>query len=416
MTQTAATAEPTHDQIDSLDELRHALDNHAHANVELGRYLLQHALITPAQLEKALASKALSPDRRLGEILVEQCALTIETLTNALSHVMGVPSVHLAHLEIDRTVIHRLSPDLVHRHHVIPVMLHHQGLVVACATLPDHAALQELSFQAGTFIFPVLASLEDIQAAIFLHYDTFAEDLAAADSMVRLAPDENYQQLWRDAEYLAKQAPIVRLVNSFVNEAIRLKASDVHLRPAADHFDLYYRIDGTLIRMKRLPHKLLPSVVSRIKILSNLNITERRLPQDGHIKTSFMTQQVDIRVSIIPTSHGESVVLRILNKQVGLRDVHNIGFSPDDEQRFLDLIHRSNGMVLVTGPTGSGKTTTLYSALQEIHDDSINVVTVEDPVEYELPGMTQIQLLDQIGFGFPADPAPRSCVMILMSS
>jgi type IV pilus assembly protein PilB len=173
------------------------------------------------------------------------------------------------------------------------------------------------------------------------------------------------------------------------------------LRPAADFFDLYYRIDGTLIRMKRLPHKLLPSVVSRIKILSNLNITERRLPQDGHIKTSFMTQQVDIRVSIIPTSHGESVVLRILNKQVGLRDVHSIGFSPDDEQRFLDLIHRSNGMLLVTGPTGSGKTTTLYSALQEIHDDSINVVTVEDPVEYELPGMTQIQLLDQIGFGFP---------------
>lgn len=314
---------------------------------------------------------------------------------------MGVPSVRLAHLDIDRHVVHRLSPELVHRHHVMPVMLHHQGLVVACATLPDHAALQELSFQAGTFIFPVLASLEDIQAAIFLHYDTFAEDLAAADSMVRLAPDENYQQLWRDAEYLAKQAPIVRLVNSFVNEAIRRQASDVHLRPAADHFDLFYRIDGTLIRMKQLPHKLLPSVVSRIKILSNLNITERRLPQDGHMKVSFMTQQVDIRVSIIPTSHGESVVLRILNKQVGLRDVHSIGFSPDDEQRFLDLINRSNGMLLVTGPTGSGKTTTLYAALQEIHDDSINVVTVEDPVEYELPGMTQIQLLDQIGFGFP---------------
>jgi type II secretory ATPase GspE/PulE/Tfp pilus assembly ATPase PilB-like protein len=129
-------------------------------------------------------------------------------------------------------------------------MLHHEGLVVACASLPNNAALQELSFHAGTFIFPALASQEDIQAAIFLHYDTFAEDLAAADSMVRNAPDQDYQQLWRDAEYQAKQAPIVRLVGAFINEAIRRHASDVHLRPSADHFDIYYRIDGTLVCMK----------------------------------------------------------------------------------------------------------------------------------------------------------------------
>lgn len=397
------TAAPTHltDLIDSNAALQQALDSHPNSGMALGRYLLQHAHVTPAQLEQALAVKdASASDRRLGEILVEQKVLSPEALTMAFSHLMGVPTVRLAHLEIDRHVIPRFSPELVHRHHVVPIMLHRQGLVVACLTLPNQAILQELSFQAGTFIFPVLASQADIQAATFQYYDTFAEDLAAADSMVRLSPDDNYQQLWRDAEYQAKQAPIVRLVNSFLNEAIRRQASDIHLRPTADHFDVYYRIDGTLIRVKQLPHKLLPSVVSRIKILSNLNITERRLPQDGHMKTSFMEQLVDIRVSIIPTGHGESVVLRILNKQVGLRDVHNIGFSPDDEQRFLDLIHRSNGMLLVTGPTGSGKTTTLYAALQEIYDDSISIITVEDPVEYELPGMTQIQLQDQIGFGF----------------
>jgi hypothetical protein len=215
MTQTAATAEPTHDQIDSLDELRHALDNHAHANVELGRYLLQHALITPAQLEKALASKALSPDRRLGEILVEQCALTIETLTNALSHVMGVPSVHLAHLEIDRTVIHRLSPDLVHRHHVIPIMLHHQGLVLACATLPDGSG------PAGT----VVPSRHLHLPGAGRRWTTFTRPSSCTTTRLQkisrpptawcASPsDDNYQQLWRDAEYLAKQAPIVRLVNS----------------------------------------------------------------------------------------------------------------------------------------------------------------------------------------------------------
>lgn len=387
--------------IDSVAALRHALDEHPHSSTELGRYLLQRGLITTAQLEKALARQSGAPGQRLGDLLVDDHALSREALSMALSELMGVPNVRLAHLDIDRQVVHRLSADLVHKHRVMPVMLHHDGLVVACATLPDHDTLQELSFQAGTFIFPVLASLEDIQAAIFLHYDTFAEDLAAADSMVRLTGNEDYQQLWRDAEYLAKQAPIVRLVNSVIQDAIRRHASDVHLRPSADHFEIFYRIDGTLIPVKQLPHKLLPPVVSRIKILSTLNITERRLPQDGHMKATFMQQQIDIRVSIIPTSHGESVVLRILNKQVGLRDVHSIGFSPDDEQRFLDLVHRSNGMLLVTGPTGSGKTTTLYAALQEIHDNSINVVTVEDPVEYELPGMTQIQLLDQIGFGFP---------------
>lgn len=387
--------------IDSLAGLRNTLDGHPHSGVALGRFLLQQDLITPAQLEAALARQDKATGQRLGDILVADRALTREALSMALSELMGVPNVHLAHLDIDRQVVHRLSSDLVHKHRVMPVMLHHDGLVLACATLPDHDALQELSFQAGTFIFPVLASLEDIQAAIFLHYDTFAEDLAAADNMVRLTGNEDYQQLWRDAEYLAKQAPIVRLVNSVIQEAIRRHTSDVHLRPSADHFDIHYRIDGSLIPVKQLPHKLLPSVVSRIKILSTLDITERRLPQDGHMKVTFMQQQIDIRVSIIPTSHGESVVLRILNKQVGLRDVHSIGFSADDEQRFLDLVHRSNGMLLVTGPTGSGKTTTLYAALQEIHEDNINVVTVEDPVEYELAGMTQIQLLDQIGFGFP---------------
>ncbi len=387
--------------IKAIDELHTALDESSQSSVELGRYLLQHQQLTPAQLESALAIKTTNPDRRLGEILVAQKALSPEALSMALSQLMGVPSVRLASLELDHRAIHLLSPELARRHHVIPIMLHHEGLVIACTSLPNNAALQELSFHAGTFIFPVLASQEDIQAAIFLHYDTFAEDLAAADSMVRNAPDQDYQQIWRDAEYQAKQAPIVRLVGAFINEAIRRHASDVHLRPSAEHFDIYYRIDGTLVRMKQLPHKLLPSVVSRIKILSNLNITERRLPQDGHMKAGFLGQDVDIRVSIIPTSHGESVVLRILNKQVGLRDVRSIGFSPDDEQRFLDLIHRSNGMLLVTGPTGSGKTTTLYAALQEVHDDTVNVVTVEDPVEYELTGMTQIQLLDQIGFGFP---------------
>jgi type IV pilus assembly protein PilB len=387
--------------IDSLDALHHALDTAHLPALTLEDYLLQQALVTPAQLQAAQQVKATQPQKRLGDILVAQKALRPEALTRALRHLIGIPAVRLATLTLERMAVNRLSPDLAHRHHVIPVMFHHDGLVVACTELPPPDVLQEISFQAGTFVFLVQASLEDIQAAIFQHYDTFAEDLAAADSLVSRTSPDDYQRLWRDAEFLAKQAPVVRLVNSFILEGIRRHASDVHLRPAAGHVDLFYRLDGTLVRVKRLPHHLLPALVSRLKILAQLDITERRVPQDGHMKTHYLGQEIDLRISIIPTSHGESVVLRILNKQVGLRDVHGIGFTADDEERFRDLICRSNGMLLVTGPTGSGKTTTLYAALQDIRSESINVVTVEDPIEYELEGMTQIQLLEAVGFGFP---------------
>jgi type IV pilus assembly protein PilB len=388
--------------VSTTEELRDALDFRHLTATTLGHYLLQQGQITQDDLDAALLAKAQAPQRRLGEILVERKLLEPHMLTQALSHLLGIPTVHLASLAIEHAAVERLSDKLAHRHHVMPVMMHHNALVLACSQLPDQSALQEIAFQAGTYVMLVLASREDILAAIFLHYDTFTEDLAAAENLIPRNPDhEDNQEKWQDVEYLAKQVPIVRLVGSLINEAIRRRASDIHLHPGTDHVDLLYRMDGTLVPIKQLPKRLLMPVVSRIKILSSLDITERRTPQDGHLKIPYMDQNVDVRVSIIPTSHGESVVLRILNKRVGLRDVHTIGFSAADEERFLDLIHRSSGMLLITGPTGSGKTTTLYAALQEIRHESINVVTVEDPVEYELEGMTQIQLLEQIGFGFP---------------
>lgn len=392
---------PTH-AISSLEDLRSYLEEaQHHFHGHLGQYLLKHGLITEDKLEAALAQKSAQPQRRLGEILTDMQAIKKEDLQAALNTLMGIPFIRLSQFDLEHSAIKQISPELAHKHHVVPITMFMDGLVIACSSIPDNQALQEISFNAGVHLHPVLASLEDIQAAIFLHYDTFADDVAEAETIIKYSNDEEEQRTWREAEYLAKQAPIVRLVNSFIYDGIRRHASDIHIRPAEGYFDVLYRIDGTLVPIKRLQSKLLPPVVSRIKILSTLNIAERRVPQDGHMQASFMGRHIDLRISIIPTSHGESVVVRILNKQYGLRTISEIGFSADDEQKFRDLISRSNGMLLVTGPTGSGKTTTLYAALQEIRKEQVNIITVEDPIEYELEGMTQIHLLEQAGFTFP---------------
>ncbi len=200
---------------------------------------------------------------------------------------------------------------------------------------------------------------------------------------------------------MAKQAPLVQLINSIILDAINQRASDIHIRPNETTFELLYRIDGSLLSIRQFKSSLLPAVVSRIKILSSLNIAEHRLAQDGRIRIKDKSQAVDLRVSIIPVQYGESIVIRILNKKEGLRSINEIGFKPNDKEKFVDLIKRSYGIILVTGPTGSGKSTTLYAALQEVEKDRVNVITVEDPIEYELFNARQIQINPAINFGFP---------------
>jgi type IV pilus assembly protein PilB len=190
-------------------------------------------------------------------------------------------------------------------------------------------------------------------------------------------------------------------VDSVLQTAIMRNASDIHIRPEATHFDLLYRIDGAMQKLKEYPKTLLPAVVGRIKILSRLNIAERRLPQDGRITYHQDQNKIDLRISIIPVQYGESIVIRVLNKSQGLRTIKQIGFQENDEAKFQDLLDRSHGIVLVTGPTGSGKTTTLYAALHEVVKNNVNVITVEDPIEYELAGTRQIQLISAINFSFP---------------
>ena len=367
--------------------------------IPLGQILCDLGLISKSTLEHALKLQAMQPERRLGDILSGLGLVAPETLEFALDLLRGVPHVAVDKIEPEAGALQRLSPELITRYHALPLSFYHNKLLLACASLPDHDTLAELKFATQTQVMIALADPQELNAAINRHLEPLWREVHA--SKLQMAETEEESTLWREAERLAQQQPIVQLIDSFLLDAIHRQASDIHLRPALDHFDLLYRIDGSLIHIRRIERSLLLPVVSRIKIIARLNIAERRLPQDGHARMLDAGNVIDLRVSVVPTQHNESVVIRILNKKKGLRSVHEIGFSTQDEAIFRDLISRSNGLLLATGPTGSGKTTTLYAALQEVLKQEVNVVTVEDPVEYDLDRVRQLQLTEAINFGFP---------------
>ena len=241
----------------------------------------------------------------------------------------------------------------------------------------------------------------EIDQAIHRWYPEMADEMELETLEQNAAELVDEQRIWNNADQLAQKAPLVRLVDSIISDAVHQRASDIHFRPSEKYFDLLFRIDGTLINIRQFKIGLMPAVVSRIKILSRLNIAEHRLPQDGRIKIKDEGNNIDLRISIIPMQFGESIVIRVLNKNEGLRSIDKIGFAARDLELFHELIKRSYGIILVTGPTGSGKSTTLYAALQEVSRENLNVITVEDPIEYELTNARQIQLEQHINFGFP---------------
>lgn len=382
-------------------ELEQLLRERAHDPVTLGQLLLREHVISADTLRTALLRQHNAPTKKLGEILSEMGALTASQAEDATTATLELPIVRLAEFDFDPHAIMLFPAEQAQKHHLIPLMFHNNMLVLAVHALPDSQTRELLSFTVERPILFVLSTREDIDRAIARNYYVLSETQALA-SLEQTTPEQTERQLmWQEADLLAQQQPLVKLVHSILTEAIHQRASDIHVRPGENGFEVLYRIDGTLIAIRELPKSLLPAVVSRIKILSRLNIAEHRLPQDGRIRYQDDKNQVDMRVSIIPVQHGESVVIRLLNKSIGLRSVHEIGFGPADQARFLDLIKRSYGIILVTGPTGSGKSTTLYAALQEVEKENINVITVEDPIEYDLPKTRQIQVLPIIDFGFP---------------
>ena len=373
----------------------------------LGELLLRDQIISPEQLQRAQEESRKSGDR-LGNALIKTGAIPEEDLTQFLSKQYGVPAVNLAEFDIDSEVIALVPKDVALRHRVVPVNRAGSSLIVAIADPSNILAIDDLKFVTGYNIEAVVASDVGISEAIERYYNKKAElDITKVMNELQDAVDVEASAEGEinlsDLERAAEDAPVVKLCNHLLLSAIQQGASDIHVEPYEKSYRVRFRIDGVLHEEMSPPVKLKAALSSRLKIMAHLDIAERRLPQDGRIKLKVgEDKEMDFRVSVLPTLFGEKIVLRLLDKSNLQLDMTKLGFEPDQLADFKTAIECPYGMVLVTGPTGSGKTTTLYSALSELNTLTDNICTAEDPVEYNLPGINQVQMHEDIGLNFAA--------------
>jgi type IV pilus assembly protein PilB len=379
----------------------------------LGDLLVKSGKITQAQLQEALT---LQKDQggRLGTNLVKLGHLTDRQLVETLSQQFKVPSVELNGMDVDEAVVKIIPADIARKYTIFPVTKAGATVTVAMTDPTNVFAMDDVKFMTGYKVEPVVASETSIRAAIDRYYGSthaielkkVMEDLSEETSGDLEVLDEEEDLDLATLEEESEQAPVVKLVNIVLTDAIKRGASDIHIEPYEKDYRVRYRIDGILYEMMRPPLKLKEAITSRVKIMAKLDIAEKRLPQDGRIKiktkVSGRSKDLDFRVSVLPTLFGEKIVMRLLDKDKLMLDMTKLGFEPDSLRRFEQAILKPYGMVLVTGPTGSGKTNTLYSALQRINTPEVNIMTAEDPVEFNLMGINQVQMKEQIGLNFAA--------------
>jgi type IV pilus assembly protein PilB len=381
--------------------------------LKLGELLLKAQLINQQQLTKALDEQKNSGGK-LGEILQRLGFVTEDDIIECLSHQFGVPSINLRHFEIDPNVAKIIPVDLARKYNVIPVNKTGATLTLAMTDPTNIFAMDEITFMTGYRVEPVVASEEAIRERIDRNFGSsrelelkkVMEDLTTVDeAALELMEEDEEVDVGKLAEE-SQEAPVVRLVNIMLTDAIKRGASDIHVEPYEKSFRVRYRIDGLLREVMNPPQRLKDAIISRIKVLAKLDIAEKRLPQDGRIRLKARIEgrmrELDFRVSVLPTMHGEKVVLRLLDKEQLRLDMTKLGFEKSSLKKFEDNILKPYGMVLVTGPTGSGKTNTLYSALQRVNVPETNIITAEDPVEFQMAGVNQVQMKDAIGLNFAA--------------
>jgi len=373
----------------------------------LGEILVKNNLINRDQLAKAVEEQKLSGNQlRLGSILINMKLLTEEQLTSFLSKQYGVPSVNLADYEIDPAVIKIIPSEVVQKYQLIPVNRAGATLIIAVSDPSNLFAIEDIKFMTGYNIEMVVASERDIKTSIDKYYDqsaSLADVMSDMDVEDFEIIDDSEQVDVGSLERATEDAPVVKMVNAILQDAIRKKASDIHVEPYEKLFRVRYRIDGVLYEVMKPPLKLKNAITSRIKIMAELDIAERRLPQDGRIKIKLGGgKDMDFRVSCLPTLFGEKIVMRLLDKGNLQTDLTKLGYEPDALAHFMHEIHKPFGMVLVTGPTGSGKTVSLYSAISELNKVSENISTAEDPVEFNFAGINQVQMHEDIGLNFSA--------------
>lgn len=376
---------------------------------KIGTLLKDAGLINDDQLNQALEEQKKTGEK-IGSTLIDMGFVEPETLVKFLSKQFKIPPIKLDGIKPDTEIIKLLTPELAHRYEVFPIKKIGKTLMLAMSNPSDIYAIGDVSFNTGLDVLPRVASALELKRLLNKHYpiskevssiEEFEDEIDDEFEIV----DEGYEEEEEQTdisklEASGKSAPVIKLVNFLITDAVKKGASDIHIEPYERLFRVRFRIDGVLSEVMSPPMRMKAAIVSRVKIMSSLNISERRVPQDGRINVRVGEKLIDLRVSIVPTIFGEKVVMRILDKSSLMLDMRDLGFEEDSLRKFINAIEQPYGIVLVTGPTGSGKSTTLYSALNRLNTKEVQILTAEDPVEYNLKGINQVQVNEEIGFTF----------------
>ncbi|MFZ1829968.1 MAG: type II secretion system ATPase GspE [Candidatus Competibacteraceae bacterium] len=368
-------------------------------SVDLGELLVAHQKLTEADLQRARRVQE-DAGEALDTLLLKLGLISERDLADALAVQLNLPLVRPGDYPETPATDGALSPRFLKDARAIPLAEDEQGLTVAMANPTDDYVLTALRLATGKTILPQVGIPSELEVAFARLYGSGRSAMGQIVDSIGLADDLTDEEQIQHLKDLASEAPVIRLVNLMIARAVESRASDIHIEPFENRLKVRYRVDGVLREVESPPSRLSAAVISRIKIMAKLNIAERRLPQDGRIQLRAQGKEIDLRVSTVPTLWGESVVMRILDKASVVLDFSTLGFSPHTLKRFVDILTMPHGIIVVTGPTGSGKTTTLYTALQTLNTPERKILTVEDPVEYQLEGINQIQVKPQINLTF----------------
>ena len=359
----------------------------------MGELVVEAGLITEEQLQQALQEQK-QLNMRLGDVLISRGYITDQQRIEILEYQLGIPHVQLFRQKIDPKVISLIPQKLAEKHKVLPIRVEGNKLYVAMDDPLDYFAIDELRMVTGMRIEPVIALKDELQRAISRYYG-MQENVEQVMQTIQLTEADGPAAPEED-----ENSPVARTVQQIILQAVRSGASDIHIDPQEDSLRIRYRVDGVMRTEQSLPPSMQGVIVARIKVLANMNVAERRLPQDGRVEIDVDFRKVDLRISTLPTIHGEKVVMRILDMSNVLTEIERLGFSESNLELFRKGIESPHGIVFITGPTGSGKTTTLYAALSRLNSDEVNIITIEDPVEYQMPGINQMQVNHQAGLTF----------------
>jgi len=371
--------------------------------LKLGDMLVQSGLITKDQLDKALAEQK-SSGAKLGSSLIKLGFITEDAITQFLGKQLNLPTVNLSTAELDPQVLKLIPPEIAQKFQVMPIKRTGRTLFLAMSNAADVFTMENIAFLTGMEVKPVVCAETSLEKALDKYYGSTSR-AEALKSVEQEIAAEDMELVDKDVEEVASQAeiestPVVKLVNSIVVDAIKRGASDIHIEPYEKILRVRYRIDGVLQETMSPPRRIAAALASRIKVLSKLNLTERRLPQDGRFSIKLSDRTVDLRVSTMPIKYGEKIVIRVLEQSSLGGDLTKLGIEGKALDDFLKALARPNGMILVTGPTGSGKTRTLYSGISRVNKPGVNIVTAEDPVEYDIVGINQVNVWPEIGYTF----------------